>query len=401
MWPDPLVRYRRAEYLQLRTPAGGVEEIWDGHQWVQVRRGLELLSHFGDAQRPADVLDRLLAACGSATDAIDVVRSVALLVDAGALVTADGTGAGARVAERDLVYHAGMLADHVRVEVFLEAVRALVRPGDVVIDAGTGSGVLAVAAARAGARRVYAIESGGIADIAARVFADNGVADRVQLVRGDARLVALPEHADVLITETIGANPFDEGILDVVRALKRQLRPGARLLPAAVSLLVAPLAMPDAVLRAWLPRDDDLRRWRAQDALDLSALSLPAGPRATRIPVDQARQWMVADPVRLLDVVLAEEIDAMVEGTGIVTVRLSGAVNALALGFDVNLGAGHRLNSWATSDRAASWDVSAIRLATPVSGVAGSSLTIHVQQPASGDPPRVSVLPQEHLGVTR
>ena len=401
MWPDPLVRYRRAEYLQLCTPAGGVDEIWDGHRWVQVRRGLEVLSHFGEARRPADVIDRFLPACGSGTDAIDVVRSIALLVDAGALVTADGTGAGSRVAERDLVYHAGMLADHVRVEVFLEAVRALVRPGDVVIDAGTGSGVLAVAAARAGARRVYAIESGGIADIAARVFADNGVADRVQLVRGDARIVSLPEHADVLITETIGTNPFDEGILDVVRALKRQLRPGARLLPATVSLLVAPLAMPDAVLRAWLPHDDDLLRWLAQDALDLSALTLPAGPRAAPIPVDQARQWMLADPVRLLDVVLAEEIDAMVEGTGIVTVRLSGAVNALALGFDADLGAGHHLNSWVTTDRAASWDVSAVRLSAAVSVVEGSLLAIHVQQPASGDPPRVSVLPQEHLGVTR
>ncbi len=42
------------------------------------------------------------------------------------------------------------------------------------LDIGTGSGVLAIAATRAGARRVYAVEASDIAEVAERVFAANG-----------------------------------------------------------------------------------------------------------------------------------------------------------------------------------------------------------------------------------
>ncbi len=71
-----------------------------------------------------------------------------------------------------------MLHDERRTGDYLRALAAAVRPDDVVLDIGTGSGVLAVAAARAGARRVYAVEASDIAEVAARVFEVNGVQDR-------------------------------------------------------------------------------------------------------------------------------------------------------------------------------------------------------------------------------
>ena len=45
----------------------------------------------------------------------------------------------------------GMLIDHTRTLAFQRAIEAVVRPGDVTIDVGTGSGILAMLAARAGA----------------------------------------------------------------------------------------------------------------------------------------------------------------------------------------------------------------------------------------------------------
>ena len=71
-----------------------------------------------------------------------------------------------------------MLHDDRRTGDYLAALAEAVRPGDVVLDIGTGSGVLAIAAARAGARRVYAVEASDIAEVAERVFAANGVEDR-------------------------------------------------------------------------------------------------------------------------------------------------------------------------------------------------------------------------------
>ena len=89
-----------------------------------------------------------------------------------------------------------MLHDDRRTGDYLAALAEAVRPGDVVLDIGTGSGVLAVAAARAGARRVYAVEASDIAEVAERVFAANGVTDTVTLVPGWSREIELPEPAD-------------------------------------------------------------------------------------------------------------------------------------------------------------------------------------------------------------
>src|SRR5439155_20231788 len=87
----------------------------------------------------------------------------------------------------DPVEHARMLHDDRRTGDYLAALGQAVRPGDVVLDIGTGSGVLAVAAARAGARHVYAVEASDISEVAERVFAANGMEDRVTLIPGWSR----------------------------------------------------------------------------------------------------------------------------------------------------------------------------------------------------------------------
>ena len=58
----------------------------------------------------------------------------------------------------ELEVHRTMICDRVRTEGFRRAIDAVVRPGDVVLDVGAGSGILSMFAARAGAARVYAIE---------------------------------------------------------------------------------------------------------------------------------------------------------------------------------------------------------------------------------------------------
>ena len=62
--------------------------------------------------------------------------------------------------------YVGMLNDRARTSRFLAGIAEVVRPGDIVVDIGTGTGVRAIAAARAGAKHVYAIEASDIGQVA-------------------------------------------------------------------------------------------------------------------------------------------------------------------------------------------------------------------------------------------
>ena len=83
-------------------------------------------------------------------------------------------------------YHEVLLLDRARNTAFERALRACIRPGHRVLDIGTGSGVWAVVAARLGAGKVVAVEREPLlAPVIGRLIADNGVADRVEVITGE------------------------------------------------------------------------------------------------------------------------------------------------------------------------------------------------------------------------
>lgn len=134
----------------------------------------------------------------------------------------------------------GMLADHVRTEAFQRAIQTVVKPGDRVIDVGTGSGVLAMFAAMAGAEESYGLEVTKMADWAARLAAANGL-DAVRIVQGDAGSFAAPGQADVIMGEYIGYTFLDEWrhFTAFTQVRDRNLKPGGSVIPRAARLLVS------------------------------------------------------------------------------------------------------------------------------------------------------------------
>jgi len=137
------------------------------------------------------------------------------------------------------------VADRHRTELFRRAIAEQVRHGDVVVDLGTGFGLLALLAVRQGARHVYAIEQAQYIDLARGIAADNGVADLITFLHGNSGGIELPERADCLIAELLGQYALEEYLVEYVHdAAQRFLKPGARVAPSAVTLRLAPVDMP-------------------------------------------------------------------------------------------------------------------------------------------------------------
>jgi SAM-dependent methyltransferase len=250
--PGVRTRLDAAGHVLVDAPDGTVIDVGP--------REFATLSLFSRPLALGHAIDRLEAGERSSTDFLPTVSVINMLIEEGALVR-PGLGRGPTSGWADPVEHARMLHDDRRTGDYLAALAAAVRPGDVVLDLGTGSGVLAVAAARAGARRVYAVEASDIAEVAERVFAANGVQDRITLVCGWSRRIELPERADLLVSEIIGNEPFEEEILETtLDARRRLLKPQARLIPHTFTLFARPLLIPDGEARQRAIGRDDVER---------------------------------------------------------------------------------------------------------------------------------------------
>jgi len=138
--------------------------------------------------------------------------------------------------------HGRMIGDQIRLSLYQKAIRETVSRGDVVVDIGTGSGVLAQFALQAGASRVYAIEMGDIVEDAKTLARLNGVADRITFIQDRSDRVQLPERADVIISEIIGFFGLDEDVLRYQNDFRdRLLKPGGKLLPSSLTLFIVPV----------------------------------------------------------------------------------------------------------------------------------------------------------------
>ena len=144
-----------------------------------------------------------------------------------------------------LEVHRELLLDEVRTNAYRAAIRRVVTSESVVLDIGTGSGILAFFACEAGARRVFAVEDQHSADLATLLARHLGFGDRMEVIHDRSTNIELPEPADVLVTETLGAFGFEERILSsVIDARTRLLRPGATIIPRRVELFVVPVELP-------------------------------------------------------------------------------------------------------------------------------------------------------------
>ncbi|KAJ8604167.1 hypothetical protein CTAYLR_008583 [Chrysophaeum taylorii] len=138
-------------------------------------------------------------------------------------------------------FHYAMMNDHPRNDFYRECLRRAIEPGrSVVLEIGTGSGLLAMLAARLGAQHVVAIEaSRSLAELARRNLVSNGL-DRKVVVISRLSTDVTPEEVveaagrlpDVVVSELFGTLLLGESALDYLDDARRRLAaPGARVVP--------------------------------------------------------------------------------------------------------------------------------------------------------------------------
>jgi len=388
---------RRAPFVALRWLPDGRRLIADdstGRTAHIGRSALALLDRFDQPMTAHEVCERLVAeAPPEVRDKLrgDVHRTLGKLVSMSFLVPAQEPQLEAADDEvpftclEEFDFHYRMLSDSARVDAYRRAISTVARPGLHAVEIGTGTGILAVLAAQAGAR-VTAIERFPVLGIARAVARQSGVSERIQFVRGRSDLVELDEPGDLLITEIVGNRILNEGLLETtLDARRRLLRPGAQLVPRAIEIL-AEVGHTDRFTHL----ASEIARVGAEQGVSLEPLTrwfegrLAAGQVVWELGVDDEDFVTLAEEVPVVRLDLGTMQTAEFARTLVVPAIRGGVANAVLLAFRLELAQGITLST-AGRGHALHWSKPVFMLRRPVELRQGEAFSLTVSYEPHGE----------------
>uniref|UniRef100_A0A4W3J634 type I protein arginine methyltransferase n=1 Tax=Callorhinchus milii TaxID=7868 RepID=A0A4W3J634_CALMI len=138
--------------------------------------------------------------------------------------------------------HEEMLKDEIRTLTYRSSMyhNKHVFKDKTVLDVGSGTGILAMFAARAGAKKVYGIECSSISDYSEKIIKANHLDHIITIFKGKVEEVELPvDKVDIIISEWMGYCLFYESMLNtVIFARDKWLKPGGLMFPDRATLYI-------------------------------------------------------------------------------------------------------------------------------------------------------------------
>lgn len=223
-----------------------------------------------------------------------------------------------------------MIADKARMGAYMEALQAVVRPGSVVMDIGTGPGIMAVLACQLGAKRVYAIEPGEIIQLAREIAAANRFADRIEFIEDVSMNVTVPARADVIVSDLRGVLPFyAQHIPCIVDARRRFLASGGILIGREDRVWAAIVHTPQRYSQIAGPWECELPGQDLSAARRKAVNEIYKMRRASTQLLTDAQLCVALDYLRVEDPSLESEL--------IWTVKRDGTGHGISIWFDADL----------------------------------------------------------------
>jgi len=142
-----------------------------------------------------------------------------------------------------MLHAASLLSHRARLSKFQCALQKVVQPESRVVDIGTGTGILALIAARVGAKSVTAVDVNGRSlDYARKAAQINGLSQRVSFVESHFEDYVPEEQADIVICEMLSSMLLiEQQVPACAHAARKILKPGGIILPASASVYAVPV----------------------------------------------------------------------------------------------------------------------------------------------------------------
>ncbi|ATL25496.1 50S ribosomal protein L11 methyltransferase [Streptomyces formicae] len=330
----------------------------------------------GSAPNPPDSAYRLAVASLQtlAQEIKDLAeRAQATLRDPAAHLGA-GSGAMSDIALASVPrWHFAMLNDTERNSALVSALESSVPPGSHVLDIGSGTGLLAMAAVRAGAGRVTTCELNPLlAEVARQIIDAHGMSDTITVIgKPSTELVVgkdIDARADVLVSEIVDCGLIGEGLLPSIRhAREHLLAPDGIMLPATARLY-GQLVQSESMAR--------LNRVDMASGFDVSLMNSLATPGHFPVRLNTWPHQMLSGAVPLVAFDLEKGILGPGARTLPVAAETDGLAHALVVWFELDLGATTLCNGPDSKD--SHWMQALVPFELPVPVTAGEKVPLRL-----------------------